>query len=220
MIVRKKIVKEIKQISLKCGLSPRTVFLALQYIDKIGSKIVSFDGIELISKFCLIIAAKFSENGEKAVSIEKTYKNEISTNYINDEVYILQLLNYELKLPTLYDSIISILQKGFIFDNESVTPKKLSYAYDAALQTLFHLIDNRIVIDLPMKQVVIAIIAFSRELVGLEAFSHVLIVSNSIEESELESYKEALRKVKQCFKLKRKSEEKCSDVNNISYSLS
>ena len=133
----------------------------------------------------------------------------------------MQLLNYDLKLPTLYDSIISILQKGFIFDNENVTPKKLSYAYDAALHTLFHLIDNRIVIDLPMKQAVIAIVAFSRELVGLEAFPHVLIVSNSIEENELDSYKEALRRVRQCFKLRRKSEEeKCSDVNNISYSLS
>ena len=55
---------------------------------------ISFDGIELISKFCLILAAKFAENGEKAVSIEKEYKNEISTNYINDEMYILQLLYY------------------------------------------------------------------------------------------------------------------------------
>lgn len=210
--IRKKIVKELKNISTFHNLSLRTFFLAVHYVDKISSKMVSFSEIESISKFCLILAAKFSENGVKACKLEKDFKNELSSNYLNDEIFILQLLNYDLHFPTLYDSLLTILHKGILFENERICNKTIVFAYDTAIKTVLHIIETKLILEIPMKYLVFGIIGFARELIGLEPFSQILKEINEIGEDTL-PYNDALFKIKEFFKIKKVNSVKIEKEN-------
>lgn len=173
---------------------------------------VSFSELESISKFCLILAAKFSENGTKAYNLEKEFKNELSSNYLNDEIFILQLLNYDLHMPTLYDSLLFVLHKGILFENERISNKKKVFVYDTAIKTVLHIIETKLILEIPMKFLVFGIIGLSRELIGLEPFSQILKIIHGIGEDTL-PYNDALFKIKEFFKIKKVNSVKTTNEN-------
>ena len=63
------------------------------------------------------------ENGKKGIEIKKKCGLN-SCNYLKDELYLLQLLNYDLHIFTSYDILIDCLYCGFIFSDETFSTKK------------------------------------------------------------------------------------------------
>ena len=124
--IRQIIIKQMKEITNKYQLNFKTYFLALNYFETICSKIYQFNKESLIqiSKFCLILSAKFSEDGTKALNLENELKENLSSNYKNDEIYILKLLNYNLNVITSYDLLMESINIGFILNNEKYNKKK------------------------------------------------------------------------------------------------
>ena len=117
--IRLIIIKHLKIFCNNFNLNKKTFFLSLDYIDRICSKMRSFDieDLKQISQFCVILSSKFQENGKKGIEIKKFCGGDSST-YLKDEIYLLQLLNYDLHTFTSYDILIDILHTGFLFSDE------------------------------------------------------------------------------------------------------
>ena len=110
--IRKQIILGMKQFCNKYKLSNKTYFLALDYFDRICSRIHLFDKEDLkqISEICIIMAWKFLENITKAIDFNlKEITKEVSSTYAKDELYLINLLNYDLY------NFMSII--GFVREN-------------------------------------------------------------------------------------------------------
>ena len=207
--VRQKVIREMKKIKSKNSLSYQTFFLGVTYLDLICSKLSSFnyDEISLIAHFCIIIAAKFSEDGYKAYEIEKEYRKTISSNYHSDEVYILKLLDYNLNIITSYEMMITIMRIGFLFEDEVFNKKKMNFVYNQMEKMLYAFVESRKYIDMTQKEIAMGIVGFSRESLGLEAYGERVKVAFGFNDSEykLSFYMNGLSKVKMCLKIKKES---------------
>lgn len=200
---RQQMIKETKKICLKNHLTLKTFFLAIYYFDNICSKlsIFSLDTLNSMSFFCLIIAAKFSENGSTAKLLENKYKGKISSNYQSDEIYILKLLDYNLNVITSYDIISSVINSGFVFDDEIFNNKKYLLIYSQIEKMIYAFVESKNFIEMTPKQIAFSIISFSRECLGLEVFSQrIKKIFNISYNDDLCFY--LLRKIKLCFKIK------------------
>lgn len=166
-------VKNMKNICYYFSLSLKTYFLSISYLDKICSKISSFNNkiLEHISLLCIILATKFNENKQKASEVQSILKENISKNYKEDEIYVLKLLNYELNIYTPYDILMDILYFGFVFENENFNLEKLYKLYSNIDRILYMLSESNSYIDLSSKQIALGIIGFTRELLNLNPFS-------------------------------------------------
>ena len=172
---RSPIIRNIKKICSYFSLSLKTYFLSVAYLDKICSKISSFNQntVFQISLFCLILAAKFNEKASKATFIQNALKKDISKNYAVDEMYVLQLLNHELNIYTSYDMLIDIMNFGFVFQGENFNYKKMNYIYLYLEKMLYIFSEINSFIDFTSKQIALSIIGFARELMDLTPFTDI-----------------------------------------------
>ena len=93
--IRTSIVKRMKIFSQKFNLSKKTFFLALDYFDRLCSKLTVFDfSVVDIAQICVILASKFQDESKTALSAKLNLG--YSKNYAEDELFILKLLNYRL----------------------------------------------------------------------------------------------------------------------------
>ena len=172
---RAPIIKNIKKVSSYFSLSLKTYFLSVAYLDKICSKISFFnqDAVFQISLFCLILAAKFNEKASKATFVQNSLRKNISKNYALDEMYVLNLLDYELNVYTSYDMLIDIMNFGFVFQGENFNHKKLNniYLYLEKILYIYSEINNYI--DFTSKQITLSIVGFARELMDLTPFTDI-----------------------------------------------
>ena len=124
--LRSPIIKNMKNICSYFSLSFKTYFLSVEYLDRISSQINSFNKNTLsqISIFCIILATKFNENSLKALEVQSNLRENLSKNYMEDEIYVMKLLNYDLNVYTSYDILMDIMIYGFIFENETFNYKK------------------------------------------------------------------------------------------------
>ena len=120
---------------------------------------------------CIILAAKFNENAEKALEVQTILKTNISKNYLADEIYVLKLLNYKLNIHTSYDLLQDILKYGFIFEGENFNYRRLDSIYSIPVKTLYIFSEINSFIDMSLKQSVLIVIGFARELFGLIPFN-------------------------------------------------
>jgi hypothetical protein len=200
--LRQGIVKKMKEIKNKFQLHFKTYFLALSYFETICSQIYRFtkDSLLQISKFCLILSAKFSEDGEKASNLENELKKNLSSNYKNDEIYILKLLNYNLNVITSYDLLMESINIGFILNDEKYSKKKLKVIYNHIEKMLFAFSESKFFFGLNPKIIVISLLSFIRELLGLKNLTEFFIKNNGkVYEKELE---DCLCKIRICLKVK------------------
>jgi hypothetical protein len=200
--IRQIIIKQMKEITNKYQLNFKTYFLALNYFETICSKIYQFNKESLIqiSKFCLILSAKFSEDGEKASNLENELKKNLSSNYKNDEIYILKLLNYNLNVITSYDLLMESINIGFILNDEKYSKKKLKVIYNHIEKMLFAFSESKFFFGLNPKIIVISLLSFIRELLGLKNLNEFFIkYYGKIYEKELE---DCLCKIRICLKVK------------------
>ena len=136
---RSSIIKYIKDIYTHFSLSFKTYFLSVAYLDKICTKISSFNINYLLhmTLLCIILASKFNENAEKSLEVQTILKANISKNYLTDEIYVLKLLNYKLNIHTSYDLLQDILKYGFIFEGDNFNYENENSIYSIPVKTLY-----------------------------------------------------------------------------------
>ena len=173
--LRKETIIFLKEITSQFCLCDRTFHLALTLLDKIFLKIDNTKFIQSISMFCLIFAAKFVEEDTfKANLIQQTYSKFFSENYLSDEFYILNLLDYNFNITTTYDILEYFLNYKLIyFKDEKMIFEKYSKkfsVYHLAIEYLNSLIEKNIILTLTPIQISFGIIQLIRKRIGLNPF--------------------------------------------------
>ena len=212
--IRGSIVKRMKTFSQKYKLSKKTFFLALDYFDRICSKLTVFDfsAIE-IAKICVILASKFQDKSKKALSAKLGLG--YSKNYAKDELFILQLLNYELLSITSYDILMDIMYTGFLFNNENFSKHKMNIIYGKIVNMLYFFSETKYFIEMTPMEIALAVIGFVRETLGLAAYNNI-IKDIFIPNGEVKRYLNCLTKFKKCVKIQDDSDN--NENNRSSYS--
>ena len=169
--LRSSLIKYIKSICIYFSLSLKTYFTSIEYLDRICHKLYLFDKNTLIqiSLYCIILAVKFLENKQKSFEVLSYLRN--TKNFKLDEIYALQLLDYDLNVYTPYDMIIDILYLGFIFENEELNEKQLNILYNNIPKALYIFSESKSYIKMTPKQIALGMIGFFRELFGLDPFN-------------------------------------------------
>ena len=160
---RKKTILMLKEITINYSLSDKTFHLAISLLDLIFMKINAINEIKIIAIFCLIIASKFIENNShQSILLEQDYSKQISSNYKNDEIYILKLIDYNLNITTAYDVLNLILtQQNILFDGEE---KKNKFSpYHMSIVYLNKLVENEIILSLNPIEIAFGIIQLIRK---------------------------------------------------------
>jgi hypothetical protein len=202
--IRKEVIKSMKLFCDCFKLDHKTFFLALDYLDRICSKMLSFDvqDIKQISQICIVLAAKLQDNQIKEMELKKLTQS-ISRNYKKDELFILSLLNHELCVFTSYDILMDILKCGFFFNDEDFSIKKMHSIYGQIENILYLFSESKYYIEMTHKEVAMAIIGFVRETLGLVAFSeNIQIVFMDEYTICTHKYLSCLNKLRKCFKFK------------------
>ena len=202
--LRSSIIKNIKKICSFFSLSLKTYFLSVEYFDNICSKTKVFSKNTLfqISLICINLASKFIENKTKSLEVQLVLKEKASKNYLEDEIYILQLLNYNLNIITSYDILMDILFYGFIFENEDFNYEKVNLIYFNIEKILYTFSESNYYIDMTPKQIAISLIAFSRKLLNLNPFSENIKKIFMIKDSNENSYITGLKIIEKKIKIK------------------
>ena len=171
--IRTQIVKKMKLFSQKMGLSVTTFFLALDYFDRLRSRLTEFNfSVVQIAQFCVVLAAKFQDEQQKAINAKSNLG--YSKNYSTDELYILQLLNYELYSITAYDIVKDIMYTGFLFNNEKFSRNKMNIIYGKIEKILYFFSETKYYIEMTQMEIALAVIGFVRETLGLTAYNNIL----------------------------------------------
>ena len=201
--IRTSIVQKMKQFCNFFKLTKKTFFLALDYLDRICSKMMNFDleDIKQISQLCIILASKYQENGVKGMEVKKLSCG-VSTNYSDDELYLLQLLNYDLHCFTCYDIIMDLLHTGFLFNDEKFSIKKMHLIYGKIENMLYLFSESKYYIDWTHKEIALGIIGLIRETLGLVAFSNNIQTVCMNEYANIYNYLGCLNRLRKCFKFK------------------
>ena len=173
--IRKKSIKFLKEITRQFCLCDKTFHLALTLLDKIYLKIDKTQFVQSIAIFCLIFASKFiEEDTYKSNLIQKAYSKFFSENYLTDEFYILNLLDYDINITTTYDILKYLLNYRLIyFKDEKEIFAKYSQKYSIfhlAIGYLNILVENNIILSLTPFQISFGIIQLIRKRIGLNPF--------------------------------------------------
>ena len=204
--IRTQIVKKIKLLCSNLKLNKKTFFLALDYLDHISSKFKTFkkddlDAIIQIAKFCIILASKFQENRPKGMAM-KDFGGEIQNNYVKDELFLLQLLDYDLYNFTCYDILMDILHCGFLFNGEKFSINKMKASYEKIETMLYMFTESKYYIEMSHKEIALAFIGLTREILGLEPFNNIIKYIFINNENNFQNYLNYLNIIKRCFVIK------------------
>jgi len=196
------IVKQMKLFCINFKLSLKTYFLSLDYFDRICSKMISFDMNDLlrISFLCIILAVKFQESQIKVIEI-KSFLG-LKNNYSQDELFLLQLLDYDLIANTSYDILIDIMHTGFLFNNEKFSPKKMNLVYGKMLNMLYFFSETKSYIEMSHKKIALSFIGLIRETLGLTPYNDILKNIFMREFADIHNYYTCLKKLRKYFKIK------------------
>ena len=200
--IRTSIVKQMKSLCNIFKLTKQTFFLALDYLDRICSKLAYFNKQDLlqISRLCIILASKFHEPQIKT-KIIKLYLG-FDNNYSRDELYLLQLLDYDLFIHTSYDILIDIMHTGFLFKNETFSYSKMNIIYGKMINMLYFFAETKYYIDMTNKEIALSFIGLVREILGLVAYNNILKYTFMNEHTDVQKYYFFLKKLRKCIKIK------------------
>jgi len=215
--IRKEIIKNMKFFCNYFKLSNKTFFLALDYFDRICSRMMAFDleALKQISQICIILASKLVENHIKGRELKKI-ASAASTNYAKDEKYLLELLNYDLFVFTSYDILMDILKCGFFFNNEEFSVKKMYIIYEEIEKMLYLFSESKFYIDMTHKEIALGIIGLIRETLGLVPFNKNIQIAFMNEFDDIHNYLSCLNKLRKCFKFKVNNNTNKNHCNNHS----
>ena len=198
--IRMKIVKKMKAFVQHFNLTKKTYFVALDYFDRICTKIYlfNFDDLMLIAHICVVLAAKFQDDHQNAMAAKLSLS--LSNNYSKDELYILRLLNYDLYSFTPYDIVMDIMHTGFLFNNEKFSRRKMNIVYSKIEKILYFFSEIKYYIDMTPMEIALSVIGFIRETLGLVAYNDI-IKNIFMPNDDVKKYLICLNKFKRCFKI-------------------
>ena len=201
--IRPLIIKKMKSFCANLKLSKKTFFLALDYLDHICSKMVSYNISDLtqISQFCLILATKYQENREKAIEV-KNYVGAAQNNFVKDELFLVQLLDYDLHVFTCFDILMDILHCGFLFNGEQFSLNRMKVIYEKIESMIYMLSESKYYLDMTKKEIALVIIGLIREILGLEAYSNIIKYIFINDQKSIQKHLYYLNKIKRCFVIK------------------
>ena len=174
--LRKNSISMMKKITKEFDLCDKTFHLAITLLDRISIKLIEKKNflfqIKILAKFCIILATKFLEDKTyKALLLEEKYSKSISSNLVNDENYILQLLDYNLNLTTSYDILTFLItNRKIIFEDEESLFKKKNKQYSIYHMSAVYinkLVENNITLQMNPLQISFGIIQIIRKRLGL-----------------------------------------------------
>lgn len=218
--IRTLIVKQMKSFCTNLKLSKKTFFLALDYLDHICSKMVSYKTSDLtqISQFCILLATKFQENREKGMEV-KNYVGAAQNNFVKDELFLAQLLDYDLHVFTSYDVLMDILHCGFLFNGEQFSINKMKIIYEKIESMIYMLSESKYYLDMSNKDIAVVIIGLIREILGLEAYSNIIKYIFINDHKSIQNHLYYLKKIKRCFIIKENNNRSCNNsIENINNS--
>ena len=200
--IRTLFVKKLKFFCSTFELCKKTYFVALDFFDRVCSKIPSFEINDLIQilQICLILSAKFNEPQIKTRQI-KTYLN-LTNNYSKDELFILQVLDYDLYVHTSYDILLDMMHTGFLFSDEKFSLKKMNLIYGKLENMLYFFSETKLYIDMTHTEIALSLIGLTRETLGTIAYNSIMKSIFMSEYSAIETYYSCLKKIRKFFKIK------------------
>lgn len=216
--IRVNFVKKMKSNCKKLKLNLKTFFTALEYFDRICSIFASFqtETLNQISDLCIILSAKLNENITKAYEVKNILCGSSKKNYVKDELYLLQILKYDMIKVTSYDILRDILACGFIFSDEDYQEKKLNSIYEKIENMLYLFSESKHWIYMSPKEIAMGIVGWARNFLGLVPFSKNIQIVFLSEFNDIYSFIKCFNKIKKCFKIKegKNNEENNRNANN------
>ena len=199
--IRMKIVKKMKAFAQQFNLSKKTFFLALDYFDRICTKIdhYIFNDFLLIAQICIVLAAKFQDDHSNALAA-KLSLSPSNNVYSKDELYILRLLNYDLYAFTSYDIVMDIMHTGFLFNDEKFSQRKMNIVYSKIEKIIYFFSEIKYFIDMTPMETALSVIGFVRETLGLVAYNDI-IKQIFMPNDDVKKYLICLNTFKRCFKI-------------------
>ena len=199
--IRTKIVKKMKVFAQSFNLSKKTFFLSLEYFDRICSRASKFNYTDFlqIALICVVLAAKFQDDHQNAFNAKLSLG--ASNNYTKDELYVLQLLNYDLYAITSYDIVMDIMHTGFMYSDENFSLNKMYVIYQKVEKMLYFFTEKKYYIDMTPIEIALSVIGFIREALGLVAYNNIIRQLFMTQVNELTIYSYCLSLFKKCFQI-------------------
>ena len=214
--IRTKIVKKMKIFAQNFNLTKKTFFLSLNYFDRICSRATKFNMVDFTQTalLCVVLAAKFQDDHKNAFNVKLSLGP--SNNYTKDELYVLQLLNYDLYAITSYDIVMDIMHTGFLFNDEIFSLNKMNVIYGKIEKMLYFFSEKKYYIEMTPIEIALAVIGFIREALGLVPYNTILQQIFMTQYNDLKSYSDCLFLFKKCFQIQEEiNHNNNNKVNNI-----
>ena len=201
--IRPLIIKKVKAFCKNLNLTKKNLFFGLRLFRSYMLKNGTYETNDLsqISKFCLLLATKFQENREKGMEV-KNYVGAAQNNFVKDELFLVQLLDYDLHVFTCYDVLMDILHCGFLFNGERFSINKMKIIYEKIEGMIYMFSESKYYLDMTNKEIALVIIGLIREILGLEAYSNIIKYIFINDQKNIQNHLYYLKKIKRCFVIK------------------
>jgi hypothetical protein len=162
---------------------------------------------------CVVLAAKFQDDHQNALNAKLSLG--FSNNYTKDELYVLQLLNYDLYAITAYDIIMDIMHTGILFTDEQFSLNKMNVIYQKVEKMLYFFSEKKYYIEMTPIEIALSVIGFIREALGLDAFNSIIKLILITQADDLKIYTDCLKLFKNCFQIQEQSNQSNKKNNEI-----
>jgi hypothetical protein len=212
--IRTKVVKKMKIFAQNFNLTKKTYFLSLEYFDRICSRATKFNYADFLQTalLCVVLAAKFQDDHQNAFNAKLGLG--LSNNYTKDELYVLQLLNYDLYAITSYDIVMDIMHTGFLFSGENFSLNKMNAIYQKVETMLYFFSEKKYYIEMTPIEIAISVIGFIREALGLVTYHNIIKHIFMTQVNDLKIYLDCLNLFKKCFQIQVEAKNINSNINS------
>ena len=199
--IRAKIIKKMKIFVQNFNLTKKTFFLALNYFDRICSRATKFNLADFtqIALLCVVLSAKFQDDHQNALNAKLSLGP--SNNYTKDELYVLQLLNYDLYSITSYDIVMDIMHTGILFNDENFSINKMKVIYGKIEKMIYFFSEKKYYIEMTPTEIALSVIGFIREALGLVSYNNILQQIFMNQPNDFKIYSDCLILFKNCFQI-------------------
>jgi hypothetical protein len=186
----------------------------LNYFDRICSRAIKFNIADFTqtAHLCVVLAAKFQDDHQNAFNAKLSLGP--SNNYTKDELYVLQLLNYDLYAITPYDILMDIMHTGFLFSNENFSINKMNAIYGKMEKMIYFFSEKKYYIEMTPIEIALAVIGFIREALGLVAYNNIIQQIFMTQINDLKTYSDCLFIFKKCFQIQEDSNHSVTNNSN------
>ena len=119
-----------------------------------------------------------------------------SNNYTKDELYVLQLLNYDLYSITSYDIVMDIM-----YSDENFSLNNMNVIYQKLEKMLYFFTEKKYYIEMTPIEIALSVIGFIREALGHVAYNNIIRQIFMSQVNDLTIYSYCLSLFKKCFQI-------------------